>query len=513
VGAFLAASALAAVMNESDVVFMYAAEDSARYGDYQANWAAWGLPWSMPSEKAVKIMRRKGVHSVGARWCLTAGARRLKEDPSLAEAVCRDIEGMPIVVPWLKEQTYEGTPPWFGCTNNPRFREFVRSEVAEALAARPDGLHIDDPKGTFATVEWGGGCFCDHCMEAFRKYLVVRETPGLLKEAGAGNFRDFDYRELVRKYAKTRQSYLGIQDKLPLREEFLDCQLRLRYEHLHEIREMARQMCGPAATFSINAYFSEPASTFTALVPLATHIVCEVDHRANEGTRKLLSVVTAYRQAEALGRPLAATAGGHDYAWVKAHDSVNLVRIWIALSYACGSRLMVPHPEHQWCHTEEMGTHWYAAPVKPFAPMYRFVRRNPALFDGFRAVGPLAPPPGLPDEFMTGDSRRKLKEALDTGGVPLEAAGGRAWAFPRAHPDGRLAVHVVNLDYSSGDTVNALKNFEVAIPVSLAPERLRKITLYRFDGFARGLKARREGESLVLAVPELPLWGVILLDP
>jgi hypothetical protein len=40
-------------------------------------------------------------------------------------------------------------------------------------------------------------------------------------------------------------------------------------------------------------------------------------------------------------------------------------------------------PNRQWCHTPQKGTHWYEGPKVKFAPLYRFVRQNAALFDGY----------------------------------------------------------------------------------------------------------------------------------
>jgi hypothetical protein len=61
------------------------------------------------------------------------------------------------------------------------------------------------------------------------------------------------------------------------------------------------------------------------------------------------------------------------------------------LTYAHGQRFMVPHPSRQWCFTQELGTHWYEAPVAEYAPLYGFVRANMALLDGFEAAPDVRP--------------------------------------------------------------------------------------------------------------------------
>ena len=45
---------------------------------------------------------------------------------------------------------------------------------------------------------------------------------------------------------------------------------------------------------------------------------------------------------------------------------------------------MVPH--RQWCYTPEKGTHWWEGKTEDFAFVYRFVRENANLFDGYRTL-------------------------------------------------------------------------------------------------------------------------------
>jgi hypothetical protein len=89
-----------------------------------------------------------------------------------------------------------------------------------------------------------------------------------------------------------------------------------------------------------------------------------------------------------VGRPVASTASGQDWAYVAEHKLPGLVRTWIALSYAMGHHFMAPH--RQWCYTEEKGTHWYTGRAEEYAYMYQFVRRSARLFDRYEAVAPVA---------------------------------------------------------------------------------------------------------------------------
>jgi hypothetical protein len=487
------------VMTATDVVFMYGA-DPEFYDQYGATWVAWGGG----------VGKRPGIHYTGTFWCLTAGPENLHKDPALRDAVAKDIEGYPIWVPWQMDSTFEGTPTWFGCTNAPAYLELLRKRCLEAVADNPGGIHIDDPAGVYAPVSWGGGCFCDYCMNKFTEYLVAHDSSELRKVAEVASFKNFDYRELVRKRAKTKDEYLKVQNDLPLRKEYLDCQEKLMVENIRWLGGLAREKLGPAMTLSVNLYYGGPGGDNLVLVPEITHMVAEVEHEAGEGTDRLMKPVMAYRQAETVGKPLASTASGSDYAWVKEHNAVNLVKIWIALSYACGQRLMVPHPKMQWCHTPEKGTHWYAAPVKEFAPLYRFVRANPGLFEGYATIGPLAPPADTPKEFDTPEKRRALKEALERGNPEPLHAGDKVWVFPRMKPSGELVVHLLNIDYTpDGDRIVPARKVRVRIPAVLAGKAFRNAVAHSYDHDPVALKVEREGEDLVVTLPELRVWTVL----
>ncbi len=496
----LAGTSVAAVMEEADVVFMYAG-DKAAHDKYGATWAAWG---GGPQSG--------GVHSTGSFWCLTAGARLLHENEKLRDAVAKDIEGNPIKVPWQLDHVYEGTPTWFGCTNNPIFKKHLRKECLKAVNGKPDGIHIDDPSGVFAPVSYGGGCFCDHCMRIFRAYLKGNDSRKLREEAGVGSFDHFDYRDLVRKQAKTLEEYRKVQNSLPLRKQFVECQLRMAVRNIEDLGKIARRKLGRGMTLSVNTYYSGPGNHFMAFIPAITHMVAEVAHHAEAGTGLLADVVMAYRQAEAVERPLAATASGGDWAFIKERNAVDLVKVWIALSYACGQRLMVPHPKRQWCHTEEQGTHWYAAPVDEFAPLYRFVRANKKLFNGYRTVGPMAAPRGMPKRFDTVAQREVLKKALERGPREPITVGKKVWVFPRAKKNGGAVVHVVNLDYDAeAGRVRPALTVRVRVPAKLLNGEVREATFHAYDAEPITISFRREADSVVLEVPELRVWGVVEL--
>lgn len=488
-----------------DVVFMYAA-DVAAYKAYGATFVAWG---GAHTAQKVQEMRQLGIHPTGTMWCLTAGAKTLHENAELREAVVRDIAGKPVAVPWLFDHTHEGTPSWWGCTNNPVFRRHMREKVRQAMAGGADGLHVDDHLGSAAPSAYAGGCFCDWCMAEFRKWLIANSTPELLKAAGASSFDGFDYRQVVLRHAKTREEYMKAAGRIPLHAEFVDCQLALAAENVRELGALAAEVAGRPVTLSANTCL--PHLNHTVVARHLTHLVGEVDHGARTGVKGLINAVRAYRMAEALGRPLAATASGWDWAYVNENRCETLVRLWIALSYSCGQRLMVPH--RMWCFTREKGTHWYNGPVEAYAPLYRFVRANGELFRDTRTVGPLAAPADVPRMLERQSDRRRLAEALDRGRPQPLGAGERVWVMPRLRADGAMVVHVLNLDYQAdGDRIAPARDVVVRLPAELRPgAAISGATIHAYDAEVLRAEVKADGEGLSFTVPELRLWAVVLM--
>jgi hypothetical protein len=135
----------------------------------------------------------------------------------------------------------------------------------------------------------------------------------------------------------------------------------------------------------VNSGITDPHGLVIA--PQLTYFCCEIGH--NAASRKVpLHPIYAYKLADGVDRPVASTASGHDWAYVKEHNVAGLVRAWIALSYAFGHHFMAPH--RQWCYTQETGTHWYDGPTEQYAWLYQFVRHSARLFDDYQAVAPVA---------------------------------------------------------------------------------------------------------------------------
>lgn len=464
------------VLKRSEVVFMYASSPEA-YKAYGATFVAWG---GANTKARVKQHRDLGIRCTGSVWCLTAGAKTLYENAKLREAVAIDIAGKPVAVPWQFDKVHKGQTTDFGNTNHPAFREHVIANVKRVMAGGADGLHVDDHLGVASPAQWYAGGFDDYSIAGFRKYLKQHASEKDLSAAGVKDLASFDYRDLVRRYGKTREEVKRNTGRIPLFSLWKQYHLEAAADFVEELRRVAEKAAGHPVTLSANACLGSDAHHY--VVPRLTHVVCEVWFNAHQGTASLGGALKAFATARRLGRPLACTASGHDWAHVKAHGTEEIARFWIALTYAHGQRFMVPHPTQQWCFNKTLGTHWYKAPVKEYAPLYHFVKKNASCFDGFKADD--AAKVAAPAKVMA-KVRRKGKA---------------------------IVIHVLNLDYDAkGDRMGEAKDVKIAFSASLAGGR-KQARLLSHDGEAVTCPVRTEGEQAFVTLPALRLWTLAVMD-
>ncbi len=374
----VAVSSTAAALEKSDVVFMYQA-DARTYSEYGATVVAWG---GTPRPETLEAA--KGLKFFGSVGMVTEFSRYYERFPTnYTEGLCRDIDGQPVKVPWLTDHQHRGIPYWWCCSQQPIFRQYLRERVEETIKAGAHGLHIDDHLGTAGGL-WLGICFCDRCVEGFKEHLKSL-PPQRLEELRVENPGDFNFREQMRQWIKADKTGQRKPQQHPLWPEWTVYQYHAAASFMEELHALANQVAGRRVPMGANAglLWTEHLSDYKALDLFSA----ETDHHASARRFSDLPVF-AYRLAEAVGRPYAATASGGDWAFVKENNTHGLVRGWIALAYASGQLFMAPH--RQWCYTPEKGTHWYNGPTEVYAPLYKFVREHSDLFDGYETVSDLA---------------------------------------------------------------------------------------------------------------------------
>ncbi len=398
----LAAGELSAgerAVKRSDVVFM-GRKDREVYEAYGATMVSWGSrPWK-DSEQAIEQFRKQvqTAHDLDIRYCTgvafrTAFRGMIDFDDNWRDSLCLNAEGEPFTVPWLWDQKHkDGHPAYWFCTNAPGYRKYLKWQVMMAMKVDCEGLHIDDYNGTAGT-EWRGGCLCKYCVEGFREYLRKNVSPERLAQCGVESLDGFDYRAyLAGRGIKTIKDYRRILSSSDhLGPEFMRFQYFSAAEFVAEVRRYAEKLAGHPVLLSVNSSCSGPQSLVIA--PELSYFCGEVYHGAKPrkwGPQQHceLTPVWTFKLADAVNRPQCCTGSGGDWAHIAEHKKPGLVRTWIAQDYAFGHCLMAPH--RQWAYTQDKGTHYYQSTPADFAHVYRFVRRNARLFDGYEAVAPVA---------------------------------------------------------------------------------------------------------------------------
>lgn len=380
-------------IHAGDVVFMYSASDPSQYDAYSGTVVGWGGRPRTRDQRDIEAFRGRvaEAHRRKMRYCASVdflvdfrGFIDFRPE-TFMDAVCRDLDGNPLHVPWLWDHEYKGHPAYWFCTNNPNYQAYLRDQVERVCMAPIDGLHIDDYSGTSACSAYNGGCFCPYCMDGFRRYLKDRFSEKELREMGIEQVEKFDYRRFLKERGITAEQFRRESWRCPLGDLFQDFQNQQMKEVVGEIFEYAERLRGRRLVRSVNSSASSPRTLIVA--PLIDYFCGEVPHHASTAEVPV-EPVFVFRMVEALDRRQTATAAGHDWAWIKANGKPGLVRTWIAQAYAFGSTFMVPH--RQWCYTRELGTHWWYGRPEDFAHIYRFVREHAHLLDEYISLADTA---------------------------------------------------------------------------------------------------------------------------
>lgn len=379
-------------LKESDVVFMYYAEPSL-YEAYSGTVVGWAGRARSKNQDDVSDFKRRveEAQNRGLRYC---GSVDFVVDfggfidfcpNGFMDSVCRDLDGNLITVPWLWDHKHKGHPAYWFCTNSPDYKAYLLDQVERACLAPIDGLHIDDWRGTYACASWFGGCFCKYCRESFRGWLKTRFSVEELKRMGIEDIENFDIQAFYRAKGITAERWRVENTKLPLGDLFMEFQRERMLETVRDVFEYAEKLRGKPLLRSVNSSASNQESLVVA--PQVDFFCGEMEHFARSA-QVPLEPAFVFRLLEGFGKPQACTAGGYDWAFIAEKEKPGLVRTWIAQAYAFGSTFMVPH--HQWCYTQEKGTHWWRGKTEDFAYIYRFVRQNSDLFDGYRSLSDIA---------------------------------------------------------------------------------------------------------------------------
>jgi hypothetical protein len=445
----------------------------------------------------------KAAHDGGVRDYLanldmcSAQPWNLAKDAELREAIARDFGGNGLVVPWFPA-VVDGVPAYEGCLNNPVYRENVRQRIRESVAAGCKGLHVDCANGVMGVFRRHGGCFCECCMKGFKRFLVNKYSQEQLSGLGLDDIGTWDFAADVQRATGTTERLVTmtrngqIEKRVPVFRDYRAFLNQSYVDWLKELAALTKQLGGPDAGFSINHGRVEP---WLPVRSFADFFTCEVRH-APEKKQISSRVIGLYRAAESLDRMLSVTAGTvPDWPHPAKGGMDNLVAMWVAFAYANGHLFIVPN--NVWCYSEEKGEHAYRGPDEVFLPLYRFIRNNEHLLDGYDPIEQvgvvhiLGGPIEVPETSGDGNGGRKRKWVDPFSEICSELTEAH---FP-------FGVVFPSMTARNGELLERdLKRFErVVIPEGVALNGKDKTILEAW---------KRDGRAIPWADPESTLRGV-----
>ena len=308
-------------------------------------------------------------------------------DESLQAAACVDLYGKPIEVPWMVGHIYKGRTPVFLCSNQPRYRQFLRDQIRYFVAAGVDGIMVDDGGGSYFAFG-RGGCFCECCMEGFREYLGEKYTAEQLKQRGVDDLDSFNYGQFVLRQEDGGRSYRNWREreKIPFSRDFRDFLLRSDVELFRELQKLSCELAGkhiPMGWDNVD-FGGDRAGYYPFWDVFYSEINYQnfgVDGRIPD-TEFSPGIIMLDKFADAMGMWYIPTPAPRSWEAVMRNDVESLLRLWVAFSYANGSALR--YPRKGWVFSAE--TPWYFPPKEDFEPLYAFIRGHRELFDDYEAV-------------------------------------------------------------------------------------------------------------------------------
>ncbi len=321
---------------------------------------------------ADRLMWSYAVRPDFIQACKAAGARTYQAAINSLpghdnrNAQCLDIQGNPMVAPWMVGFNRK-RPVYWGCNNRPQFFEITLDRALKALHNGADWIQFDDWRLIVSAAQWGGACFCSDCMRGFREYLKTHLRPEQAGKLGIQNLDAFDYRRFLRQHCgvRSRREYLEKRRTLPLASEFAAFQRASVRRFFQKLRRELDRRAGRTVPLSINSTFLQPGEPENFLVDIADFLEGECWHL------DLDSLMLASKMGEALGK------------WqvlVPKPRNVQTMRAAIAATYAMGQLMLVPWDMYMGSDARGPRPRYYGKPAE-YADLYHFIRAHSDLFD------------------------------------------------------------------------------------------------------------------------------------
>jgi len=371
------------------------------------------LEWAYVDKKPLIEQVKASGRVFGGAASAPSYYKENREPDWFEKVVILNLQGEPIIAPW--KRTWNRT--LWGCINNAELERGYLEYLKRYVDAGAQVMQRDEPGANFNATRWGG-CFCPHCVKAFRRYLAENTTPAERRRLGIADLETFDYRQHLKGQGAPVGDPFGRWDGGQLKRLFVEFQTEATVAFHRRTRKALDDYAGRRVPVSCN----NGVHRWTAIELSFDWAFGELSYsRARPDV-----LYVAMREAAGNDRIQVVTMPKKgDYNDLDQWE--RRTRQTIATAYATGGLCMVP-----WDVYMPRDAPRYFGTAQQYADLFGFIRASAQHLDGYEDAAAVGP--GIDDKRL-GQS------------PPLEVTGGsgRVFAFARARPGQPKARSVVHL--------------------------------------------------------------------
>jgi hypothetical protein len=409
------------------------------------------------------------------------------------QVVIVDLDGNPIIAPWKRNWSRT----LWGCMNNPELERGYLEDLKRYIDAGAQVMQRDEPEGNLNAARWGG-CFCAHCMAAFRVWLGENTTGDKRAALGIADLEAFDYRAVLKEQDAPVGDAFGKWKGGELKNLFVEFQTQATVAFHQRTRAAIDAHAGRRVPFSCNngaRHWGEVHLGFDW-----TFGELSFGHARPQHIDDVMRQAVELDRCQVVSMPKSTK-------WQETLEEIERrTRQTTAMSYACGGHCMAP-----WDVYMPGDTPRYFGTPEQYADLFGFIRAAAPYLDGYEEAG------------VAGYA---LKETRYGDTPPVSVTGNdHCCAVVRVvpgRPDLPVAIHLVDWNPSPKPValrLNLTRFFgDAAFTARLMTPREYVRSEHEhaqesgtFDGLAQtaSLEVSAHGD---IAVPALIPWGIMLVE-
>jgi len=429
------------------------------------------LAWAYIDDKAFIARVRATGRTFGGAASAPSYIKPPNDPHWFEKVVVLNLDSEPIIAPW--KRAWNRT--LWGCVNNPELERGYLEYLQRYIDAGAQVMQRDEPGANFLATRWGG-CFCPHCIKAFRQFLADHTTSAQRRTLGIPDLDAFDYRShLKASGAPVGDAFAGWKGGGELKRLFTEFHTQATIAFHTRTRKAIDAYAGRHVPISCN----NGVHRWSPIELCFDWAFGELSY----GNARPHFIHNAMQQAARRNRIQIVTMPKKgDYQ--NPREWHHRTRCTIATATACGGLCMVP-----WDVFMPRNAPRYFGTPEQYADLFGFIRANARLLDGYE------------DAAVAG---KDLKESRYPE-PPVEIIGGsgQVRAFVRARPAQPIAPAVIHLvDWSAQPKPFSLR-LRKACFFGDARTSLRLLVPPPYDKAAHE-KAEAEGDFAPLATDAQP---------